>query len=197
MKVYIKLNGIVVTGYVVAPNEQPNSIDVTGLYSEGEIESFLSGSTFFKWNGDRIVDTLVPTKAPEPYLEFDYNIIQWIDPRNLEQTKSDKWEDIKKQRDAALYADLSYAGNVFDADPRSQQNIQGAVQMTFLYPEVVLSWTLADNTTITLNAEDIRGLGAILASRTESVYSKGRTLREMIQSATNSAEVNAITWDSV
>lgn len=131
---------------------------------------------------------------PGQYFVFDYTIKQWVDPRDLAQVKADKWEEIKQARTAAEYAGFVWDGSTFDSDPASQQKIIGASQWASLNPAFEIDWTLADNTVRSLNSQQMQQVGQALGVHVNTVYEKGRTLRQQIESATTIPGVEAIHW---
>ena len=54
-------------------------------------------------------------------------------------------------------------------------------------------WTLADNTTINLAADQLVQLYQALQTHTASVHQRGRIAREAIMSATTKEDVEAVT----
>lgn len=135
---------------------------------------------------------------PNVYTIWDWTTHSWIDPRSIQNHKDQKWEEIKRSRDAAINAPLSTPYGVFDADASSRANIANAV----LYLQTLeqqgnpgtVDWTLADNTTITLNYTEMSEVGLLLGQRTNAAYDTGRALRAQIDAATTIAEVDAIHW---
>lgn len=135
---------------------------------------------------------------PNKYCIWDWTLHTWVDPRTLQDYKDEKWSEIKRDRDAAINAPLSTPYGVFDADANSRANIANAV----LYLQTLeqqgtpgtIDWTLADNTTITLNYAEMSSVGLLLGQRTNAAYDTGRALRTQIDAATTIAEVEAIHW---
>ena len=161
-----------------------------------EIADDLSNTQFYI---DIDSNTLVefPPK-PNQYSVWDWTQHTWVDPRTLQDYKDEKWEQIKRGRDAAINAPLDTPYGTFDADANSRANIANAV----LYLQTLeqqgtpgtIDWTLADNTTITLNYAEMSSVGLLLGQRTNAAYDTGRALRAQIDAATTIAEVDAIHW---
>lgn len=135
---------------------------------------------------------------PNQYNVWDWTLHTWVDPRTLQDYKDEKWSEIKRSRDAAINAPLTTPYGVFDADANSRANIANAV----LYLQTLeqqgtpgtIDWTLADNTTITLNYAEMSSVGLLLGHRTNAAYDTARALRTQIDAATTIAEVDAIHW---
>lgn len=163
---------------------------------EQYIEGSVDNSKFYV---DVATKTFVefPPKT-QPYYTWDWNTHSWVDSRTLQQVKDQKWEQIKRDRDAAINAPLSTPYGVFDADANSRANIANSV----LYLQTLeqqgtpgtVDWTLADNTIITLNYAEMSEVGLLLGQRTNAAYDTGRALRAQIDAATTIAEVDAIHW---
>lgn len=137
---------------------------------------------------------------PSPHHEFDYATKQWADPRDLATHKEDKWATIKAAREAAEYSPFTWDGSSFDADSESQRRIQGASQLAMIAASASQSfeidWTLADNTVRTLSGAEMIQVGLALGTHVATQHVIARTLREVIESATTVAEVEAVTWPS-
>lgn len=121
----------------------------------------------------------------------------WIDQRALPQAKADKWSDLKAARDATLHAGFTWDGSTFDSDETSQSRIQGAVQLAGLAGAAFSTvWVLADNTTRTLSAADMVGVGLALGAFAEQIFTTGAELRAQVEAATTAAQIGEIAWPS-
>ena len=78
-----------------------------------------------------------------PYHAFNYETRQWVDTRAIDELKSQKWAEIKLQRDAIEFGGFEFEGGVYDSDQVSQGRIMGAAAAG-----VDQTWTLADSTTV-------------------------------------------------
>lgn len=141
--------------------------------------------------------------ARPPYpAHWDIAARQWIDERDLEAVRADTWVRIKAARSAAEYGgfDWTHDGAVhrFDADAESQRRIQGAAQMAQLAlaqaQPFEIVWTLADNSTVTLDAADMIAVGMAMAAHVNACHVRGRELRAQIEAAATKAELDAIAW---
>jgi len=135
----------------------------------------------------------IPPK-PSANHAFNYTSKQWEDPRTLQDIKTEKWINIKANRDSHEYGGFTWDGSVFDSDALSQQRIAGAVQLAQMNPAFTTVWTLADNTTRLLSAQDMFGVGLALGAHVSGVFSHGMALRAQIDAATTAQEVEAINW---
>jgi hypothetical protein len=139
--------------------------------------------------------TIHPTPAkPTVWSEWNWNTNTWSDPRTLADVKAAKWLVIRDKRNQVEYGGFSWDNNVFDSDPTSQQRIMGAVQLAALDPEFVVDWTLKNNATIELTAQDLKDLATALAQHVTQTHQHARLLREQINVATQNSQVDAINW---
>ena len=123
---------------------------------------------------------------------------RWLASPTLASLKADRWATIKAARAAAIDAPLVTPQGTFDADAASRANILGAVvlaqTLTAQSQPVAIDFTLADNTVTTLTAATMVTVGLLLGSKTQAAYTRGQTLRALIEAATTSAALLAITW---
>lgn len=137
------------------------------------------------WNGDAFVSIGEP---PSPHHTFDYTTKQWIDPRTLDEIKAQKWAEIKSERDRLEFGGFEFDGGIYDSDQVSQGRIVGAAAAGM--DQV---WTLADNTTTYLTANELVQLYQALQMHIAITHQRGRVAREAIVSATTKDDVDAVT----
>lgn len=117
------------------------------------------------------------------------------DVRILQQTKDQKWQSVKQERSLRENSTFTYNGNLYDAD---KEHIPGAAQLALLAKSAnqpfSINWTLADNSVVTLDADEMIAVGAALGSYINSIYDTARDLRDQINAATTIAEVDSIQW---
>lgn len=115
---------------------------------------------------------------------------------NLAAKKGQMVQAVNARRDAAEEARFFYLSKPFDADSRSVQRINTAVQAAQVALAVStpfeLEWMCADNTTITLDAQQMLGVPVALATHANEIHLNGRNLKDAIAAATTSAELAAI-----
>lgn len=125
-----------------------------------------------------------------------------LDLRTLERRRSDKWEQIKAARAAAIDAPLPVPGiGTFDCDEASRANIANAALLmqtmaATLQPGEVptIDFTLADNTVATLTAGQMVEVALHMGAKVQAAHATGRLLREAIDAAATAAEVEAVAW---
>ena len=158
-----------------------------------QVNELVNPSTCYFRTADGAV---VPYPArPSKYHTFNYTSKVWEDQRTLQELKDQKWADIKAEREQANAAGFTWSGHIFDSDPAAVTKISGAVQMaSILGSAYSVDWTLADNSTITLNAGEMVQVGLALGMHINSNHEHARNLRATIEAATTKAAVEAITW---
>lgn len=124
---------------------------------------------------------------PSEHHIYDYDLKDWIDPRTLDEIKTQKWAEIKYERDSLEFGGFEYKGNVYDSDQGSQGRIMGAA-----VAGVDQVWTLADNTTVELSASQLQQLYAALQAHIASVHERGRIARQLIFDAETKEQVEAV-----
>lgn len=137
-------------------------------------------------------------EQPSPTHVFDYSLKQWVDPRTLDERKAQAWERIKAARELEEFGVFTWGGGTFDCDQISQQRIQGAAQLASLAMAAgqpfSIDWTMADNSTMTLGASDMIGVGMAMGAHINACHTKSRLLRNQINAAASAEEIEAITW---
>lgn len=128
-----------------------------------------------------------PTKPEGFWGVFDYEIKQWVDPRSLDEIKSQKWAEIKSERDILEFGGFTFEGNSYDSDQVSQGRIMGAASAG-----IDQTWTLADNTTVELSASQLQQLYVSLHAHIASVHERGRIARQLIFDAETKEQVEEI-----
>lgn len=108
------------------------------------------------------------------------------------------WERIKSARSAAEQEGFLCNGVRYDADPISCQRIASAVVLAMLALQAgapySIEWTTFDNTSVTLDANGMIGVGLACGTYIAGIFSQARALREQIESATSADELDAIQW---
>lgn len=125
--------------------------------------------------------TVVPTSSP------------------LDEARTRRWALIKLQREEFIARPIDLAGvGKFDADPKSAENIKGAVQLAILAQAAgqpwQVDWTMFDNSVRTLTAAEVIALGQALGQRVDQAHQTARTLRAAIEAAQTVAQLEVISW---
>jgi hypothetical protein len=156
--------------------------------------SVASGRNLYRYFEGQLTETDKPRFAPNSFDVWDENLGEWVDSRDLEQKKLDKWTEIKAARTAQEFDSFEWGGYVFQCDEVSQRRIQGAVQLAAIDTNTVMDWTLADNTVQTFNATELQQIGQALGAHVNACHVKARDLRDQINAAQTEAELSIITW---
>lgn len=160
---------------------------------EFDASEAVTSMTRFRLIDGALVDTGISKLPPQPFMRWVDGA--WVDVRDLEQKKADKWEEVKAARDAAEHGGFTWDGSAFDSDPGSQTKIIGAAQLANMSPaSFLMDWTLKDNTVRTLTGAQMIAVGQALGVHVNAQHVLGRTLRQQIEAATTAAEVAAIHW---
>lgn len=118
--------------------------------------------------------------------------------QDIESARELQWNEIKAERDRLEQAGVPYLGKILDSDTVSVQRIAIAVQAAqsaiAAGQTSTLSWTCADNTTLTMTAEQVCGMSVALAQYSDQLHQIARGLREQIEAATTVEELDIITW---
>lgn len=112
----------------------------------------------------------------------------------IEELRARKIADIDAARDAAIIAGFEYSGARFDSDAKSIQRISGAVTLSMLNPAYETEWITFDNSTVTLDAAGLAGLGAAAGEHEATQIFKARALKNAVLAATTAEEIQSITW---
>ena len=123
---------------------------------------------------------------------FNYATGAWDLDIALAQSK--KWVAIKAARQAQEHGSFNWNGHSFQCDEISQMRMQAAVQAAIIDDAISMVWTLADNTTQTFNATELRQIGKALSDHVKECHDRGRMLRAQIDAATTQEELEAIVW---
>lgn len=116
------------------------------------------------------------------------------DPPTLEEVKVFKLAEINQARDRQELAGFEYLGKMFDSDDRAMKRIGTAVGAAQVYPAFTVEWTCADNSTITLNAEQMLFMPVAMAQYGNSLHVKARALKDLVNAAVTVGEVEVINW---
>lgn len=123
---------------------------------------------------------------------FDYEAGEWT--LDLDDAKADTWIRIKADRTAAEFSTFVWNSNTFQCDQISQMRINAAVQAAVIDDAISMIWTLADNTTQTFNATELKQIGKALSDHIKQCHDRGRILRGDIDAATTVEDLEAISW---
>ena len=135
-----------------------------------------------KWNGNEWEYELIPIE-PEP------------EPPTLEEVKEQKINELKGVRDAKEMEPVLYAEHKFDFDSKSYERITAAIYALDMQGATsTINWTLADNGSTPVTANDLRGVIAAAAVRSDALHIKYNELKQRVNAAQTLEEVEAFHW---
>jgi len=101
----------------------------------------------------------------------------------------------KAERDAEEVQPVEYKGNLYDYDDKSRDRINAAIIALDAQGEGSnIAWTLADNSSVNVTANDLRMVIANVAIRSNDLHVKYRNLKENILACKTVAELEKIVW---
>ena len=113
----------------------------------------------------------------------------------LEETKEMQIYHLKAVRDNKEMEPVVYKGNRFDFDQKSYERITAAIYALDIQGATsTINWTLADNGSAPVTANDLRGVIAAAAVRSDALHTAYRALKAQVQAAETVDEVNNIMW---
>jgi hypothetical protein len=110
----------------------------------------------------------------------------------LEAVKAELRAKVNEKRNQIEIAGFPYMGKIFDSDPRSFYRITTANDAAMKDPSFSIEWTVADNTKLAMNAEQMLGVMPALAGFGQLIFNKSVELKEAIEAATTIEELQAI-----
>jgi hypothetical protein len=135
---------------------------------------------------------------PSAHHEWNWATKQWHEPVDLEPARAAKWSQIKAARDAHEHGGFDTAWGRFDSDPTSQTKLIGAAQLASIAlaqgAPFGIEWTLQDNTSVPLDANQMISVGVALAAHIDAAHQRGRQLRAQIEAAATLQDLENIQW---
>ena len=113
--------------------------------------------------------------------------------KTLEQLKQDKILALKTIRDTEEVKPIEYNGNLFDFDDKARDRINSALIALSITGQSI-EWTTADNTNVLVTANDLRGVVANVAMRSNELHAKYRELKELVLACTTKEQLEKIEW---
>lgn len=125
----------------------------------------------------------------------DYYEVVAIPEPSLEEIKSAKIADLKNTRDTLEVEPIEYNGSHFDYDEKARDRINAAIiALEIAGADAKLSWTTADQKEAIVTANDLRGIIANVALRSNELHVKYRELKELVESANTKEELDKVVW---
>ena len=151
--------------------------------------------------GEDYIDSgAVTTRAVCPSSDhvFNWNTKQWADPRTLQDLKDAAWERIKAARGTYIDLPLVTPYGTFDSGAKDRINITDAIlllqTLTSLGTPTSIVFTLANNSTQTLNTAEMVTVGLLLGQKVQAAHANARVRRAEIEASTTKEQIDAIVW---
>ena len=121
-----------------------------------------------------------------------YEVVPIPQP-SLDELKAAKLVELKGERDKRETSPIEYNDHIFDFDQKSYERITAAIYALDLSGGTI-HWTTADNDTVEVTANDLRGVIANAAVRSNALHIKYRGYKDRVNAALNASEVRAVVW---
>ncbi len=122
----------------------------------------------------------------------------YVEPEGptLDDRKATLRSAINAERDRREQGGFEHAGKRFDSDATSVIRINAAVNTAvaavLAESEFSVGWTAADNTTVTLTAQEFLEFSAALAQHSNTQHVRARSLKEQLDRAEDEAAVSEV-----
>ena len=129
--------------------------------------------------------------SDEALAELGITVMRAEEP--LEVIKQRKITELKYQRDKAEVTPIEYNGNSFDYDDKARERINAAIiALDVQGADASIDWTTADNADVKVTADDLRGVIAAVAVRSNKLHTAYRIAKEKVLNATTKEEVEQV-----
>lgn len=196
MKTYIKLDqhGNPCSAFVVNESEEIQPPECFIVFEGPDSVSCSDIVNTWRFKGGALQDVGFPEN---PSYRWDVLSESWVDSMELSDYQEKKWAEIKLRRNTVESSTFVWNGHIVDAD---RGRISGAATGALIAKAANLPyedvWTLADNSTIPVNGDDVFAMGLALMQHVSSCHARARALRGLIYSATTKEQVQAIAWET-
>lgn len=127
--------------------------------------------------------------------ELGVNVAETEEP--IENIRTRKIFELKRQRDAAEVEPVEYGGYLYDYDSQARDRIAAAIIALDVQGEgAKISWTTADNEDAVVTAQDLRMIIASVAARSNKLHTAYRAAKAQVEAASTAEEVEAVTMNN-
>ena len=139
--------------------------------------------------------TFIPRTISDTDLEqLGVNVAETEEP--IENIRTRKIFELKRQRDTAEVEPIEYGGHSFDYDEKARDRINAAIIALSLQGEdASIDWTTADNQDVKVTANDLRMVIAAVAVRSNKLHTAYRIAKEKVEEATTATDVEAVSFE--
>ena len=111
----------------------------------------------------------------------------------IENVRTRKIMELKRQRDAAEVEPIAYGGYLYDYDSQARDRIAAAIIALDVQGEgAKIKWTTADNEDAVVTAADLRAIVAAVAVRSNLLHIAYRTAKAQVEAAQSKDEIDII-----
>lgn len=140
--------------------------------------------------------TFVPRTISDTDLE-QLGVVVAEEEEPIENIRTRKIIELKRQRDAAEVEPISYGGRLYDYDDKARDRIAAAIIALDVQGEgAKISWTTADNEDAVVTAQDLRMIIAAVAVRSNALHTAYRAAKAKVEAASTAEEVEAVTMNN-
>ena len=147
---------------------------------------------------DLAVWQVVADPVPADFEQMPYVVVAGALVADLAAIRDKQRKTITAGRDAAISAGALTPFGIFDTGLDSRGKINGAVTMALLQAVAgapyEVSWTLADDSAVTLTGAQMMQAGGAVALHVDAMHQRSRVLKGRIEAAATVAEILAVTW---
>ena len=186
-----------VNQYLILPdNGQRKDTKLAVEYGEEQIAEYVANGYVIVNQAD--FNKLIGNADGEYLIADDGSVYPKPAPTDAELlavAKTAKIAELKAARDAKELEPVLYAGHSFDFDSKSYERITAAIYALDLQgAPSTINWTLADSSSVPVTANNLRGVIAAAAARSDALHTTYRALKAQVQAAETVDDVNNITW---
>lgn len=140
--------------------------------------------------------TFIPRTISDTDLEqLGVNVAETEEP--IENIRTCKIFELKRQRDAAEVEPIEYGGHLYDYDSKARDRISAAIIWLDAQGDgAKISWTTADNVDSVVTAQDLRMIIAAVAVRSNALHTAYRAAKAQVEAAGTATEVEAVTMNN-
>lgn len=149
----------------------------------------------YKYAVDVILGEIDLKDVPIMFREKTSDLLDNFPEKVLQYAQNLKWAEIKSTRDAKEVSGCPFKGSILDSDERSVTKINTAVNAAQVYGEgFVINWTMQDNSVMALTYEDMLAVPLALATWSNYLHQKARSIYEEIYNSDDVISVMKIGW---
>lgn len=140
--------------------------------------------------------TFIPRTISDTDLEQLGVVVEEME-EPIENIRTRKIMELKRQRDAAEVEPVEYSGHLYDYDSKARARIAAAIIALDVQGEgAKISWTTADNEDAVVTAQDLRMIIASVAARSNALHTAYRAAKAQVEAASTAEKVEAVTMNN-